>query len=148
MASYTQIYYQIVFSTKYRRHTISEAHCDELYKYICGIAKNKKCKILSVNGVEDHIHIFTDLHPTVALSDYVRDIKSYSSKWMKESGKFPDFEAWQVGYSGFTYSIHEKQKIINYVRKQKEHHKKESSLDELKRLFKENGIDFNEQDLE
>jgi REP element-mobilizing transposase RayT len=73
--SYRQILYQIVFATKYRQHTIADAHCNELYRYIWGIIKNKNCKLFRINGVEDHIHILCDLHPSVALADLVKDIK-------------------------------------------------------------------------
>ncbi|MFN8345719.1 MAG: IS200/IS605 family transposase [Spirosomataceae bacterium] len=145
MSSYRQIYYQIVFGTKYRRPTIAEAHCEELYRYIWGIIKNNKCKLYRINGIEDHLHIFCDLHPSVALADFVKDIKVASSIWMKQSGLFPDFEAWQEGYGAFTYSIREKDKIINYVKKQKQHHKKETFYDEYKRLLIENDIEFDEK---
>lgn len=60
----------------------------------------------------------SDLHPTVCLSDYVKDIKVASSIWMKESGKFPAFEGWQDKYGAFTYSIKEKGIIINYIKNQ------------------------------
>lgn len=143
--SYKQIHYQIIFGTKFRKKTISEKHCEDLYKYIWGIIKNKKCKLYRINGIENHIHIFSDLHPTIALADYIKDIKVASSLWMKESGLFPAFEGWQDGYGAFTYSINEKDKIINYVKNQKEHHKHESFYDEFKRLLIENGIDFEEK---
>jgi putative transposase len=145
MSSFKQIYYQIVFGTKYRKPTIAEEHCEELYKYIWGIIQNKKCKLYRINGVEDHIHIFCDLHPTVALADLVKDIKVASNLWMKESGKFPDFIGWQDGYGAFTYNIRERDMIINYVKNQKEHHKKETYDDEYKRLLIENGIEFDEK---
>jgi REP element-mobilizing transposase RayT len=93
----------------------------------------------------DHIHIFSDLHPSVCLADFVKSIKVSISLWMKETGKFPDFSAWQGGYGAFTYSIREKDMIIEYVKNQKEHHKKESFYDEYKRLLIENGIDFDEK---
>jgi len=143
--SYKQIYYQIIFGTKYRKSTIAETHCKELYQYIYGLIQNKQCKLYRINGIEDHIHIFSDLHPSIALADYIKDIKVASSKWMKESGRFPDFTGWQDGYGAFTYSIHERDKIINYVKNQKEHHKTESFYDEFKRLLIENGIDFDEK---
>ena len=143
--SYRQIFYQIVFGTKYREPTITEANCEELYKYISGIIKNKNCSLYRINGVEDHIHIFSDLHPSMSLARYVKDIKVASSIWMKECGKFPEFKAWQVRYGAFTYSIREKDMIINYVKKQKEHHKSESFYDEYKRLLIENGIEFDEK---
>ena len=64
---------------------------------------------------------------------------------MKDSGLFPDFEEWQDSYGAFTYSIREKDTIINYIKSQKEHHKKETFYDEFKRLLIENGVEFNEK---
>ena len=143
--SYRQIFYQIVFGSKNRKPVIPETHCNELYQYISGIIKNKKCKLYRINGIEDHIHIFSDLHPTVSLSDYIKDIKVASSIWMKADGNFPKFEAWQEGYGAFTYSTREKDMIINYVKNQKEHHKIETFYDEFKGLLIENGIEFDEK---
>ena len=145
MGTYRQIYYQIVFGTKYRKPTISKEHDEELYKFISGIVKKKNCKMYRINGIEDHIHIMSDLHPSICLSDYVKDIKVASNLWMKESGKFPAFEGWQDGYGAFTYSIREKDMIINYIKKQKEHHKVETFYDEYKRLLVENNIEFDEK---
>jgi REP element-mobilizing transposase RayT len=145
MGTYRQIFYQIVFSTKNREATISETHENDLYKYIWGIVNNQKCKLYRINSMPDHIHIFSDLHPSVSLSDYVKNIKVASSIWMKESGKFPSFSSWQGGYGAFTYSIREKDKIIEYVKNQKEHHKTEVFYDEYKRLLIDNGIEFDEK---
>jgi REP element-mobilizing transposase RayT len=95
--------------------------------------------------MEDHIHILSDLHPSVALADYVKDIKVASSMWMKESGYFPDFKGWGIKYCALTYSYKEKEIIIRYIKNQQEHHKKESFQDEVKRTFKEHGIDMDEK---
>jgi REP element-mobilizing transposase RayT len=143
--SYRQIFYQIVFGTKGREATITEAHCSELYKYIWGIIKNSNCKLYRINGIEDHVHIFSDIHPTLSLADYVKNIKVASSLWMKQSGKFPAFKGWQDSYGAFTYSIKEKDIIIEYIKNQKEHHKTENFYDGYKRLLVENGITFEEK---
>ena|SRR5437868_9245433 len=145
MGSYRQIYYHIVFGTKYRHPTIEETNCRELYQYITGVIKNNNCKLYRINGTEDHIHIFSDLHPTISLSDYIKDIKVASSIWMKASGKFSKFESWQEGYGAFTYSIKEKNTTINYIKNQKEHHKVETFYDEFKRLLVGNEIEFDEK---
>jgi len=50
--------------------------------------------------MEDPIHILSDLHPSVALADYIRDIKVSSSKWRKESGLFPNFKGWGIKEHG------------------------------------------------
>ncbi|MBO6571590.1 MAG: transposase [Balneola sp.] len=77
-----------------------------------------------INGVEDHIHILTHIHPSVALSQLVKDIKLASSFYIKENKLFFGFHGWQEGYGAFTYSLKEKERLINYVKNQEEHHKK------------------------
>lgn len=145
MGTYRQIYYQIVFSTKNRERTISEESETELYKYIWGIINNHKCKLYRINSMPDHIHIFSDLHPTVCLSDYVKNIKVASNLWMHESGKFPLFTEWQGGYGAFTYSEREKDIIIDYIKNQKIHHRKIDFHKEYKDMLIENGIEFDEK---
>jgi REP element-mobilizing transposase RayT len=144
MSAYRQILYHIVFRTKASEATIDQAHAAELYKYIWGIVKNKKCFLFRINGMEDHIHILSDLHPSIALADYIRDIKVSSSKWIKESGLFPDFKGWGIKYCALTYSYRERDMIINYIKNQQEHHKQESFREETGRLLKEQGIDLDE----
>ena len=116
-----------------------------MYQYVSGIVKNKNCKLYRINGVEDHIHICSDLHPSIRLADYVKDIKVATSIWMKENSRFPEFIGWQEGYGAFTSSIKEKDRIIEYVKNQKQHHKKEVFYDEYKRLLIENAIEFDER---
>ena len=88
------------------------------------------------------------MHPSVALADLVKDIKVASSKWIKKERIFPAFKAWQTGYGAFTYSIKEKDNLIEYIKNQKEHHKKISFKEELIILLKEHGIDFDEKYLD
>ena len=145
MSTYRQIFYQIIFATKNRQPTINPAYENELYKYILAIINNKKCKLYRINGMADHIHIFCDLHPSLSLSSYVKDIKIASNIWMKESGKFPDFQSWQEGYGAFTYNVKEKNIIIEYIKNQKERHKTESFYDEFKRMIIENGVELDER---
>jgi REP element-mobilizing transposase RayT len=145
MSTYTQIIYQIVFSTKHRIPTLTKPNRDELFKAIWGILKNKNCHLYRINGVEDHIHIVSDLHPSVALADLVKDIKLGSSDFIKRNALFPNFSGWQIGYGAFTYSIKEKHRLIQYVKNQEQHHKKEVFIDEYKSLLKEHGVEYDEQ---
>ncbi len=145
MGNYDCLLYHIVFGTKHRKPTINPAHEIDLYKYIWGIANNKKCKLYQINGIEDHIHICSDIHPALSISDFIKSIKTSSSRWMKEDGKFPDFEGWQDGYGAFSYSLDKKNNVVNYIKKQKTHHKTETFYDEFKRLLIENEVPFNEK---
>ena len=146
MSTYTQILYQIVFSTKNRKKAILHENEEKLYRYIWGILKEKKCKLYQIGGIEDHIHIVTHIHPTVALSNLIKDIKVASSTF-NEDKLFPLFNGWQDGYGAFTYSISAKEALINYVKNQKEHHKTLSFKEEYIQLLKEHNIEFDEKHL-
>lgn len=119
MSTYTQILYHIVFSTKNRERTLSADRRPELYKYIWGVIQLKNSHLYRINGVEDHFHILSSLHPSVALSDFVKDIKLASSSWIKNHRVFPRFTHWQEGYGAFTLSIKEKDALIEYIKGQK-----------------------------
>jgi len=148
MSTYTQIFYHIVFSTKARRPTLSADRREELLRYIWGIVNNLHCHLYRVNAVEDHVHIFSSLHPTVCLSDYIKTIKTSTTTWIKEQGVFRDFGCWQEGYGAFIKSYEDKGDVIAYIKNQQEHHKYESFHEELKRLLKEAGIEFDEKYLD
>jgi putative transposase len=148
MSTYTQSLYQIVFSTKKRERTLIKEERPELFKCIWGILKHKKCHLYRVNGVEDHIHIITSLHPSVSLASLVKDIKLGAHSFIKEKKVFKNFGGWQNGYSGFTYSIDAKNDLIEYVKNQEEHHKTVTYLEELIALLKEHGVEFDEKYLE
>lgn len=143
MSTYTQILYQIVFGSKDYTPFLSTENEDILFAYIAGILKNKSCHSYIVGGASNHIHIITHLHPAVALSSAVKDIKTASHKMIKENSRsFSCFPGWQAGYSAFTYDISSKTNLINYVETQREHHKVCSYKEELIYLLREHYVDF------
>jgi len=145
MSSYRQIYYHIVFGTKYRQQTITESYCNILYGYIAGIIKNKNCKPLQINGGSDHIHIMSDLHPSVPLDKYIKEIKVSSSIWLKTQPAFNNFKGWAEKYAAFTVSHKDRDGVFEYLKGQKEHHRKVSFIDEFKTLLNQHGIEFDEK---
>lgn len=148
MATFTQILYQLVFSTKSRHRVMTPEGRPELFRYISGILRKKECRVYIINGVEDHLHIVTHLHPSVALASLVKDIKIASSVFIKKHELFQDFEGWQVGYGAFTYSITARKNLIAYVKNQEEHHKAWSYREELMALLKEHEVEWDERYLE
>lgn len=145
MSTYIQILYQVVFSTKYREKTLEKGNRETLYKYIAGIINNKNCKLYEIGGIEDHIHIVFQLHPSVSLSSLVKDIKIASNLYIKKNQLFKNFTGWQEGYGAFTYSIKDKERLINYVKNQEKHHGMNTYIMEYKELLNENDIDFEEK---
>ena len=140
--AYTQILYQIIFGTRNRTKILSKENRVELFRYISGILASKQCHLYQINGVEDHIHIVTHLHPSVSLASLVKDIKLASTKYIKERKLFPHFCGWQTGYGAFTYSIDAKDDLINYVKNQEEHHRTVTYKDELIEFFTRYDVEF------
>jgi len=128
--SYSQIYIQIVFAVKGRQNLIKREHKEELHKYITGIVKAKKQKMLAINCMPDHTHMFIGFTPDMKISDLVRDVKSISSGFINEKkfvkGKFN----WQHGFGAFSYSHSHIDRVVKYVLNQEEHHKKKTFREE------------------
>ncbi len=142
MSTYTQIMYQIVFSTKNRNPVLIKSNRNELFKYIRGILETKNCLLYQISGVEDHVHILTHIHPSISLSSLIKDIKIASSQFIHDKNLFPAFKGWQDGYGAFTYSINSKEDLILYIANQEEHHKKTTFREEYIALMKEHNIVF------
>jgi putative transposase len=143
--TYTQIHIQAVFSVQNRESIIGKQWKDELYKYITGVMRNNNHKLLAINGMPDHIHILFGMRPSQSLSELLQDIKGNSSKWINDrkfvKGKF----SWQEGFGAFSYSKPEILKIVQYIERQEDHHKKKTFIEEYKEFLTDFGIEYNEK---
>ncbi|MEA1897884.1 MAG: IS200/IS605 family transposase [Bacteroidota bacterium] len=143
--SLAQLYTHIVFSTKNHFPFIKSEIEIELYAYIGGTIKRIGGIPFMINGMDDHIHIFSTLPRTVALSKFVEDIKRNSSRWIKTKGAAYQNFAWQNGYAGFSVSSSKKDTIVRYIANQKEHHKIVSYKEEVLKFLKEYNLDYDER---
>lgn len=145
MNTFSQIYIQVVFAVKNRDALIDISWEERLYQYITGIIHNKGQKLIAINGMPDHIHIFIGLKPSCCLSDLVREIKKSSNIFINENklSLFP-FN-WQEGYGAFSYSHSQIDNVYKYVMNQKEHHKKISFKDEYKDFLEKFEIEFDQK---
>lgn len=143
--TYTQLYIQCVFAVQNRLSMINPSWEEELYRYISGIVRNHKHKYIIMNGMPDHVHLFIGLHPAQSVSTLMQIVKGEFSEWINNKdfvkGKFQ----WQEGYGAFSYSRSWLERVYNYIKDQKEHHKKESFIDEYKKMLEKFNIDFDER---
>lgn len=143
--TYSQIYIQAVFAVKYRENLIAKTWKEELNKYISGIITEKGQKSIIVNGVEDHIHVFFGLKPSMAISDLMRDIKNNSAKFINDNHFTKKKFRWQEGFGAFSYSDREVEIIYNYIKNQEEHHRQKTFKQEYIEQLKEFDIPFTEE---
>jgi putative transposase len=143
--SLSNILVHVVFSTKGRRPLILPEIINDLHHYLVGIAQEYETPIHEIGGVEDHVHLLATLPRTQTLSKLVEEIKKGSSKWMKTKGSlYTDF-SWQNGYGAFSIGQSNVEALSQYIRNQKEHHKKISFQDEFRAFLKKYNLEFDEK---
>jgi len=143
--SLSKVYLHIVFSTKKRFPFIKPEIEDELYAYMGGTIKKLGGIPFIINGMGDHIHIFSTLPRTVALSKFLEEIKKNSSRWIKTKGREYQNFAWQGGYAAFSVSDSVKDTVVQYIQNQKEHHRSLSFKEEVIKFLKKYDLDYDEK---
>jgi putative transposase len=140
--TYSRLYVHVVFAVRGRYNLISKSWRSKLYKYITGIVKAKKQKLMIINGVENHVHILLGIQPDIRLSELVRDIKANSARWINEHRyAVPRFE-WQEGFGAFSVNPADHKQLIRYIERQEEHHQKHTFKEEYMDFLKDHDIEF------
>jgi putative transposase len=143
MSTFTKLTYHIVFSTKLRRRFISGKFHNAFYEYIGGIIRGLQGALIEIGGVEDHVHLLTNLSPTYSVSDAIRDIKTNSSKWANDHRNCITPFQWQKGYGAFTVSHSQVDTVREYIQNQQYHHRTKSFREEYIEFLERHQIAFN-----
>ncbi len=140
---YYQISMQLIFAVKHRESLIKDEFRDTLHQYIGGMLKKGKHKPLAINSMTDHTHIFFGMHPC-DIPALVRDLKSDTSTFINEKRLSKHKFHWQTGYGLFSYTMSHRSKVINYIDRQQEHHRKASFKEEYLGLLKKLDIKYSD----
>lgn len=124
--TFSQIYIQVVFAVKGRENLLQKPWRDEVFKYMSGIIREKNQKPIIVNGVEDHVHLFIGLKPSMCLSDLVRDVKNNTTNFINDKKFTKKKFLWQEGFGAFSYSHSHIDNVYKYILNQEEHHRKQT----------------------
>ena len=143
--TYSQIHLQFVFAVKHRDSLIQKHWKEELYLYISGIIEKQGHKLLAIDGMPDHIHIFIGMRPNQSVSDLLQDIKRNSSLWINQKGFVNGKFEWQEGYGAFSYSKSQVKSVIDYIENQENHHKKISFREEYLNFLHKFEIEYDER---
>jgi len=143
--TYSQIYIQTVFAVNGRASLILPEWEDELFKYITGIVTGQKQKLIAINGMPDHIHMFVSMDTSCPISKLMNEVKTSSNEFINNSqflkGKFE----WQKGYGAFSYSKSQIDRVVKYILNQKMHHKKLNFREEYLQFLKAFEIEYKEE---
>ncbi len=143
--TFSQIYIQTVFAVSNRQSLIKANFKEDLYKYITGIVKNQGQKLISINGMPDHVHILIGLRPAMALADLVQEIKADSTNFVNKRRLVGGRFSWQEGYGAFSYGHSQLDTIVRYIQNQEKHHLRRSFRDEYLTLLRKYDIAFDDK---
>ncbi|TNH04633.1 transposase [Pasteurellaceae bacterium Phil31] len=147
--SYTRLLYHIIFRTQQSVPAITEKYEEILYRYIWLFIQERHSVLYRINGMPDHLHLLVELHSTIALADFVKELKNATHLFLeRHKMEFPDFYAWSKGYCALTYSQQDKQKVIDYSKNQKGYHQSLSFENEIKILLSDQEIGYRHEYLE
>lgn len=93
----------------------------------------------------DHLHILVGFRPHQAISAAIQNVKTESSKWIKRERLCDARFAWQEGFGAFSYSKSHVPRVIRYIQNQEEHHKKETFLEEYRKMLENSGVDYDQR---
>ncbi|MCO5949782.1 IS200/IS605 family transposase [Mucilaginibacter flavidus] len=143
--TYTLIHIQCVMAVKFRASVIQPLWKERLHQYITGIVQNNGHKIISINAMPDHLHLFFGFRPNQSLSDLMRLVKGESSEWINKEKFNSSTFRWQEGYGAFSYSRSQIPAVCKYIENQEEHHRKKTFLEEYKHILEESEIEYDER---
>ncbi len=141
--SLSKVIIHIVFSTKNRMPFLNGNIRLKAHAYIATIIRDMNSNAYRVGGTENHVHIACSLARTISQSDFLKKIKSSSSKWIKAQGIHGFY--WQKGFGIFSVSSSHLPVLLEYIDNQKEHHKNISFKDEFRKLLKKYNIEYDEK---
>jgi REP element-mobilizing transposase RayT len=142
---YLSLLVHFTWSTKGREPWLETEMRDDLYSFIGGIMKNKNARLISADGMFDHIHLYASMPSTISIADFVNVVKSNSSRWIHESFSRLRGFAWQEGYGAFSVSKSEQIKVVRYILNQEDHHRNRTFKEELIGLLEKHGIPYDKR---
>ena len=141
--SLSKIYLHLIFHIKTVSPEIEENDLAEVFSCIGNLVNSTGCSNVWVGGTNNHIHILFVLSRQITVSDLVEFVKRKSSRRIKELGsKYCGF-SWQRGYSVFSVSQSSFLPTLNYIKNQKEHHRKRSFREEYLAFLALYKVDYN-----
>ena len=140
--TFADVLIHALFSTLERRRILNQELRTELFPYMGGTLKRLGCQPLLTNGPSDHVHMLFVLPARLPLADAIEKVKANSSKWVHERYVNKRDFAWQQGYTAFSVSPSNRQRVLDYITRQEEHHRKRTFQEEVMTFLKRSGIAF------
>jgi putative transposase len=115
--------YHVVWATKNRTPTIPEIMADVIREAIIETSRGLDVVVFAVGIMPDHVHVFSQIPPTVEVARVIGRWKGASSHAVNASRPDAlDVLAWQSGYGVLSVSQSGFDRVLEYVQNQRERH--------------------------
>lgn len=128
--SYNKIWIHAIFGTKYRTHFLNAGIEKEVHQIIKDKLRELGCPVRIINGMPDHVHCLFLLNPQKSIMEVMKIVKGSSSYYINQNKLIDEKFTWQIGYGAFSVSQSVMVRAFNYIKNQKEHHRKKDFKDE------------------
>jgi putative transposase len=143
--SLAKVYLHLIFSTKNRERVLNDEVRSDLHAYMGGILNQLGCTPVEINSEPDHVHLLFLQSRTEAISNVVAQLKKSSNDWLRTRGAgYAEFY-WQGGYGVFSVSQSAVDEVREYIRHQREHHKRQSFQDEFRAFLRRYQMECDER---
>lgn len=133
--SYSEINLHITWHVKESQPIISEVIEPRLHKYLKHYAlQTKGVFVHEVGGTETHVHLAASIPPTLLISEWIGKLKGASSHHVNHELVNRKLLDWQAGYGVVSFGNKDLEWVINYIRNQKEHHRKGTGVERLEKI--------------
>lgn len=134
--AYWRLFYHIVFATRDREPMITPEIESRLWGFIADKARRLEAIVYAVGGTRDHVHIVAAIPPKVTIATLVGEVKGASAHYTNHHMLEPPAPRleWQRGYGILSFGEKDLQRIVDYVRRQKEHHREGTTIAALERV--------------
>jgi putative transposase len=120
--AYWRLFYHFVWTTTNREPLLTAELQPHVHRYSMSKGGELGALIFALDGVEDHVHVVAAVPPRISPADFVKRLKGASSRFVTKRFDVPF--AWQKGYGVFSISEGDLQRVVAYVKGQKEHHRR------------------------
>jgi putative transposase len=143
--SLAKLYIHLVFSTKHRESWLGDGIREDLHAYMGGTLSGLGCIPIEINSEPEHVHVLFLLGRTISLSDAVGQFKTSSNNWLREKDPRLSNFYWQGGYGAFSVSQSGAEELRQYIRNQRQHHKRISFQEEFRAVLRRYEIEYDER---
>ena len=141
--SYTKIWLHLIWETHNREKLLNEKAAKAVSEFLFNYAveKNIFMKVNYVNA--EHVHSLIDLPSNHTVEDCLKLFKGASSHYINQNKLINGRFSWGRGYAAFSVSESQVEKVITYIKNQKEHHRINSFAEEYNEFLKKYNVVIN-----